>query len=298
MSVPFRRWLRERISSLDTVKICTAERPPKPDEFGYSRPSHVIHTWSSQFIHVYLLDEMVKPKVLKKLIGENTRVGIGTVIVINAALVPEDGERLIPDEMLVTLHALFKDKIYTYRVEDGVPKLGQVHLKSYGRGDEREVWYGPDLDIKTLPCYRTWIKQPNSIKGEWLIANFGTEAFWKSADYTAGRSAFRQQQRQGHTHHAAWSNAGWGEFGGGGGQTEHHNGTAARPSNGAITRLDRSYIQLGLTRGASYDEVKAAFRKLARELHPDVSQLPKAEAEHRFKVINEAYIYIKTTNGW
>ena len=46
------------------------------------------------------------------------------------------------------------------------------------------------------------------------------------------------------------------------------------------------------------DEVKAAFRKLARECHPDTSRLPKEEAEHRFHAINEAYGYIKQTKGW
>ncbi len=47
------------------------------------------------------------------------------------------------------------------------------------------------------------------------------------------------------------------------------------------------YDVLGLPRSASQDEIKAAFRRLARQYHPDVSQEPNAE-EH-FKEINEAY---------
>ena len=51
---------------------------------------------------------------------------------------------------------------------------------------------------------------------------------------------------------------------------------------------NRDYYEiLGLARNASDDEIKAAFRKLARQYHPDVSK--EADAEERFKEINEAY---------
>ena len=45
---------------------------------------------------------------------------------------------------------------------------------------------------------------------------------------------------------------------------------------------------LGLERGADGDAVKKAFRKLARQHHPDVNPGDKA-AEARFKEISEAY---------
>ena len=47
------------------------------------------------------------------------------------------------------------------------------------------------------------------------------------------------------------------------------------------------YESLGIHKGASDDEIKAAFRKLARQYHPDVSKA--ADAEEKFKEINEAY---------
>lgn len=48
------------------------------------------------------------------------------------------------------------------------------------------------------------------------------------------------------------------------------------------------YKTLGVKKNASADEIKKAFRKLARKHHPDVNQGDKA-AEERFKDINEAY---------
>lgn len=47
------------------------------------------------------------------------------------------------------------------------------------------------------------------------------------------------------------------------------------------------YAILGLERSASEDEIKKAYRRLARKYHPDVSK--ERDAEDKFKDINEAY---------
>jgi DnaJ-class molecular chaperone len=48
------------------------------------------------------------------------------------------------------------------------------------------------------------------------------------------------------------------------------------------------YAALGLSKGASTDEVRKAFKKLARKYHPDVNPGDK-KAEDQFKTISEAY---------
>lgn len=48
------------------------------------------------------------------------------------------------------------------------------------------------------------------------------------------------------------------------------------------------YETLGVSKTASDDDIRSAFRKLARQYHPDVAK-DKASAEEKFKQINEAY---------
>src|SRR5919106_5157138 len=53
------------------------------------------------------------------------------------------------------------------------------------------------------------------------------------------------------------------------------------------------YTILGVARTASDADIKKAFRRLARELHPDVSDAP--DAEERFKEVVEAYEVLSKT---
>jgi molecular chaperone DnaJ len=55
-----------------------------------------------------------------------------------------------------------------------------------------------------------------------------------------------------------------------------------------MATTERDYYELlGVPRNASADEIKRAFRRLARELHPDVSREP--DSEQRFREVVEAY---------
>jgi len=51
------------------------------------------------------------------------------------------------------------------------------------------------------------------------------------------------------------------------------------------------YEVMGVKRDATQDEIKRAYRKLARKFHPDVSK--EADAEARFKEVGEAYEVLK-----
>ncbi|MFM6529859.1 MAG: DnaJ domain-containing protein, partial [Dolichospermum sp.] len=56
----------------------------------------------------------------------------------------------------------------------------------------------------------------------------------------------------------------------------------------AATDFKDYYAILGITKTATSEEIKQAFRKLARKYHPDVNPNNK-QAEAKFKEVNEAY---------
>lgn len=58
-----------------------------------------------------------------------------------------------------------------------------------------------------------------------------------------------------------------------------------------MTKRD-CYEVLGVARDASADDLKKAYRNLAKQLHPD-RNLGDADSEHRFKELNEAYDILK-----
>jgi tetratricopeptide (TPR) repeat protein len=56
----------------------------------------------------------------------------------------------------------------------------------------------------------------------------------------------------------------------------------------STTNLDRCYQLLGICRGASLDELKAAYRSLARKWHPDLNPGDR-DAHQRFITLTDAY---------
>jgi hypothetical protein len=273
MSTPLQKSLAQQIKRLNSVKNCTLTH-----EGVLSA-----NLWSGAAVHIYIIDSLWKTRQIKKSLQDTSRLGIGALFIVDSGLLPPDGARLEPAEWLLALHELSGERIYTYRMNGPQVILGQVHFKPYG-GSLREIWYGPDVVIAGLPFYRVWVKLP-AVRGNWLIGNFGNELFWKQQRFRTERDAENAQQ-QGERVHQWASERVYGAY-------------ADRTITGLQdAKLEMAYRQLGLRSGAGEDETKAAFRKLARECHPDVSKLPKDEAERRFRVLREAYSYVRSTNGW
>jgi hypothetical protein len=260
------KWLRAQFVQLVNVQRCTLGQPSLTAE---SEADLVVHTWSGVLIYVHLVDEPIKAGKVRRILEQSTNNGIVTLFILNADLLPGQAERIEKSKWFLEFQHLANDRIYTYHIGKQGPLIRPLHFAAVGR-DEVEAHYGPQLPITHLRYLRQTVKH-GAVKGYWLIADLETEASAQNPVYQSVGGTWRSP-----------------------GASNAFPGTPPAASS----KLDESYALLQIPRSATREDVKAAFRKLAFEVHPDVSLLPKTEAEARFKVLSEAYEYIKVTNAW
>jgi hypothetical protein len=276
MTEPLKRWLKKQLEALVSVQRCTLTSTAFVAMRAYE-PDMTVHMWTGVHIHIYILSEPIKPRAIKSIIQTDTNHGIGTLFIVNPAILPLPDAVLPPEEWMMALHVLASERIYTYTAtQDG---LLAVHLEKVGITDHYRAIYDGPLMIGQIRYLRVTVR-PRAIKGFWIVADFGAEMFWKNhahkgSHYTPPPRA--QYARQ---------------------SPPENNRHASSPPMPGKTRIQLAYEVLGLKTDATRTEVKAAFRKQAFLLHPDVSKLEKAEAEARFKKLLEAYQYIKIVNDW
>lgn len=283
-----KKWLREQLLQLVNVQRSTYSTSSVADPVREA--DVVVHTWAGVLIHIHLIDEVVKPPRIKRILESATSTGIVTMFILDAALLPKQGERVPMDRWFVNFQSLANDRAYTYRLENGVPVIRPVKFTPMNRTDV-ETRYGAKMPVTQIRYYRSTVKH-NLLKGYWLLGDFETEVSIKNpgfrpVDYT--RYFHQNEGTQTNPNPSGNPNP----------AQENARKTAHETKLPAPkTRLELSYALLGLPKEATREDVKAAFRKMAFELHPDVSELPKAEAEARFKALSEAYEIIKSTNAW
>lgn len=275
MSDTFRDWLRQQLQTLMSVQGVTFR--PQATVSGRTRePDLRVFLWTGVQIHIYVLTEAVKTRFIRQLLQADSAVGVGTMFVVAPDLLPPPETSLEPPEWLDAIHTLTHERIYTYEEA----RLLQVHLEPIGSSTRCRPIYA-EVHIQQLRYARVSIK-PRAIRGFWLVADFGGQAFWKSS--TRHYQPPPRRQYQAPPHASA--------------DQTHRPHDPPPPPPRPRSELEISYELLGIRQGASREEVKAAFRRLARTFHPDVSDLEKDEAEARFKAVSAAYEYIKTRNKW
>jgi hypothetical protein len=260
---PVARWLRDQLTPLVNVQRCA---------FGQGGVAAdpvrdvdlVVHTWAGIAIQIHLISAPIKTPKVRRILENATNGGIPSLFILDARLLPPPGQREPADRWYVPFQSLGTEKAYTFQQQGQSPAIVPVRFKSISR-EEVEPLYAPPLPIRQIRHFRSTIKHP-ALKGYWLLADF-------EGDPAVRSSSVRS--------------------------TEIPQGPPQAPLPAVPrTPLEESYLLLGVTPRASRDEVRAAFRKLAFEVHPDVSDLPKSEAEARFKRLNQAYEMIRTANKW
>lgn len=256
----------------------------------------VVYMWSGVKIHVHLVNETVKLRSLKRVLQDATDIGIGSMFIVDAAMMPEDGKRVELPDWLLAMHTLTHERIYCYRMGEKLPELFQIHFEPLSASPEFKTWHGPLVNFEKLRFFRNSLK-PRLIKGDWLIADFGSTAFWKNTDYRFYREEKdkkatydRDTRWQEYSAYQTWN----GTYDHGGNSSNGHM-PSSRPMQ---DYLNMCYQILGIEENTAPEEAKRAFRRLAISYHPDTSTLPAEEAEEKFRALNAAYEYIKAAKGW
>lgn len=252
----------------------------------------VVLCWSGVKIHLYMIDEAINTRAIKRTLQDNTETGVNSLFIINARLLPPNGERANIKDWLIALHKLNHDKIYSFRIDDEAPHIFEIHFEDIVGSEDKKIWHGPDIDFSRLRSYRTYQSQ-RALKGDWLIADFGAQAFWKNTEYrTYQQQKDDARRRHNQTRWESWS--GYQTWAG----IDNDNDKAAQSNSPIRDHLSHCYLLLEVEQDATEDDIKKAYRQKAKLYHPDTSDLPKEEAHIKFQALNAAYEYIKAANGW
>lgn len=217
---------------------------------------------SGEPIAIYLLDDCLSARDVGQLLSQNSEHGVFTLPVLNGAWFSDTP----PDNlaaMLAMLEVVYPRKAYVYTVLDEQLSILPIYLNW---PDENLAYYfAPPINPANLKC-----RYVDTDRLHWAVADFGPRPTYDPAE------RFRRWQTQ---------------YGSGmGGRTNH----SRRPRKRRIYASRDHYALLGVDLAATLDEIKQAYRKLARELHPDIN--PSPEAKQQMQAINEAYHAITRNN--
>ncbi len=248
------------------VKSAGLRREASLTAFSYE-PDIVAETWMNSRLYAYLLDKAPNSRTLKAILKQNSKASIGTLFFVDLRLLPTDGYCGKIAGWHDDLRALNAGAIQAYDRRQDRFRLLQVNLDETTQRNEYIVWHTADFPFDAVAVRRR--ECHTNIRGSWLVGDIASPKFKRRISDERARQRFDYRSRQ----------------------TQPTNADAAQP-------ISAAYLALEIEVGAGQDAVKEAFRKLAREYHPDVSQHRKEDAEQRFKEVKSAYDRIKSHRRW
>lgn len=245
--------------------------------FKSHRADLVVSTWMGARLYIYIFKERPKVRDIKNLLRDNGRGGIGSLFIVHQALFPANDSIVKLKDWQEALYLLNDGFIYSYFVEENTIKLTQIHFTPSTVKDDFRCWHLRKFSVENVTVRKREITQGN-IRGKWHLGDITSPSYKRKINYERANQRFHYRTK--YTQDIPGGN----------------------PNGGQIRARDdelaKYYKLLGVDKDASEEVIKAAFRRMAMQVHPDVSALPRQEATRRIKELNEAYDYIKDYHDW
>lgn len=269
LDVTLLNWLKVTFNAVADVR--SANTDPEPTIIFQPHVADVVvETWMGARLYLYCLQTPPRVRDLRTTLRENTRHGIGTLFLVQDTLLPSHDAFVKPTDWQSALFNLHDHWIYSLAGgQDGAFSLRQVHFAPTAQADEYRCWHLNDFKVEAVFVRPRELFDP-AMKGRWVVGDIASPSYKRRINHERTTQRFHYSTKQTHA-------------------------SSSRPPT---DKLIAYYHMLGLGDKPAEREVKSAFRRMALKVHPDVSALPRAEAERRIKELNEAYEYIKDYHGW
>ena len=266
MSQHIAHLIAARFRDVQDVKSASSRREASLATLTYE-PDIVVETWMNSRLFAYAINQPPKSRQLRAILKQNSRASIGSLFLVEAGLLPSDGYCGKLQGWQDDLRVLNIGAIHAYDLRQGKLRFLQVNLDETAQRSEFVAWHTRDFTVDALSVRRR--DCPSNIRGSWYVGDITSPKFKRRISEERAQQRFHYHTRQ---------------------QQPAKANTAQQ--------ISAAYLALEIEVGAGQDAVKEAFRKLAREYHPDVSQHEKDEAEQRFKEVKSAYDQIRSHRRW
>lgn len=260
-------------------------------------------------VAVYIINRAIRIPEIRERFEQNTRGRMHTLFVVDGRMMPADKAQFDPPHWMAALHALAHGRVYAYWCDRRAVTIRPIHFDWKWGSSSRLVEYGAPIDVGTLRAAMI-STATKAITGQFATADFGEGAFWKKRDPNENRqfqyswrdwSFGSRKRRSAEEAEPSWDP--WEEFerqygdigaediGAGFGFGGEFGGAySRRAANDRKAQIvAQHYETLGLPRSASFEEIKQAYRRKAREYHPDLHPTEKDKYTAKMAEINAAF---------
>lgn len=206
-----------------------------------------------QQVSIHLIESIMPPYEVRSILSYNEANKASTLFILWAdMLLPPDGHVIELQPWEAPLLAIYQNRIFAWETFGPEIFIFAVHYQPDGR--YYSIRYGETLNMRHMHTETRQTFVPG-FTGVWRVA------------------AFADRQHHHHSHST-----------GDGGARVGNDGRSSAPIGGT---LEPFYVLLQVDADADREEIKLAYRRLARKYHPDLNKSP--DATKQMQAINEAY---------